>query len=552
MKKRHVSTALMGMGMTVLLAGCGSGSGSTSPQNLVDYSEVSAADREFDLEIPGFPLSEPISVSVMGPNVGIMEWEDIPFWKAITEATNIHFTFTTPPQLDFTTNLNLAFASQNVSDVIYGASLTPEVQIEQGAAGLLIPLQDLIAEHAPNITKILDEHPDIRNSITAPDGNIYSLPTINLGVKSLWPHGPLYYNGQWLEALNADVPTTLDDFTALMERFRDEMPGILGVDRVYPISATDKMEYLRNWIISFWGMTAREIEVVDGVVRYNPTTDNYRAYIEWMNMAFNNGLLHPEIFTLANDQQDALGKQNMIGVFQTWHSHWFLDTPEEQGMHNPMLRAISSAYSPNGVLPRSPGFQVGGLSITRDAQNPEAIMQLVDWFYTEEGAVFTDLGPEGHLWVWEEHISGEPIRVFEPSVDPDDGYSRGRVTPAYGFPAPGILPEDAPVVYRYTDEPLISDFEYFLRQETEETMGQYGKVAMPPLMLTAEEANSVSLIMADLIIELNMQEASFVTGIKEINDDTWAELQNTLKNIGVEKLVDVYQTAYDRWASASK
>ena len=45
--------------------------------------------------------------------------------------------------------------------------------------GMLIPLEDMIDEYMPNLKKILDENPQYRKQITAPDGHIYSLPTIN-------------------------------------------------------------------------------------------------------------------------------------------------------------------------------------------------------------------------------------------------------------------------------------------------------------------------------------------------------------------------------------
>jgi len=534
--------------------GTGGGADNSETSGQVNEGNENVASEVEIPNIPGFPLAEPITVTMMGPHAGVSDWEDMALFHSLTEATNIHWEFITPSDQDFLTNLNLTFVTQELPDVFFGASLTAAHQMEHGSVGTLIPLQDLIADYAPNISSTLAEHSHITNSITAPDGNIYALPTINLGSDAIWPAGPVYYNGQWLDLLEAEVPRTLDEFTELMFRFRDEIPELIGVDHVFPISATDEMVWLRTWIISFWGMATRAVEATDGNVVHNATTEAYRAYLEWMHMAFNEGLIHPEIFTLSGDMHNALGRENRIGLFQSWHSYGFLGTDAEQALRNPMLRPLTSEWSPEGVLPRSPGFSLGQFAITSRAEHPEAIMMLMDWFYSEEGALFADHGPEGAFWVYDTHEeTGEQVRVLAPGVDPEDGAERGRFTPFFGFPAPQIItatPNPRILIDRYqTLEDPLNDF---LREETMATMYAYGKVPMPPAMLTEDEVHLIQTTNADLNMEINRQEAAFVTGLTPLNDETWAAFQATLETIGVQDVVDVWQAAHNRWLAASQ
>lgn len=557
MKKKVVLLMACAMTLVLVLAACGdgeeTGSGSSDAPETTDGGETSTLP-ESNLNIPGFPLADPVNVTVMGPHAGVSDWDEMLFWQVLTEETNFTWDFVTPPNDDFQTVFNLSMVGGEVPDVVFGGSLLAAQQIEHGSVGTFVPLQDLIAENAPNIQRLLDENPNIRNSITAPDGNIYALPTINHNYDAIWPVGPVYYNGLWMDALDAEIPTTLDEFTDLMFRFRDEMPEILGVDRVFPISATDEMQWLRVWMLSFWGMTSRAIEADnDGIVRHNATTDAYLAYLEWMNMAYEEGLIHPEIFTLSNDQQGALGKENLVGFFQSWHSHGFLDTDEAQALNNPMIRPITSEWSPEGVLPRSPGFSVGQLAITDRAEDPAALIKLFDWFFTEEGATFADHGPEGGFWVYDTHeITGEQVRVKHPDVDLEDGNARGRFTPYFGFPAPQLITGNLPPILNDTAQEVDTTFNDFLRAETEATVGTYGKVNIWPAMLTDEEARSISIINTDLNMEINRIEAEFVTGTRPITDDTWEEFQSTLVQIGIEDLVDVWQDAHDRWREAGQ
>ena len=42
-----------------------------------------------------------------------------------------------------------------------------------------MPLEDLIEEYAPNITTMFEKYPDIKKTITALDGHIYTLPAVD-------------------------------------------------------------------------------------------------------------------------------------------------------------------------------------------------------------------------------------------------------------------------------------------------------------------------------------------------------------------------------------
>lgn len=44
-------------------------------------------------------------------------------------------------------------------------------------------------------------------------------------------------------------------------------------------------------------------------------------------------------------------------------------------------------------------------------------------------------------------------------------------------------------------------------------------------------------------------EAQFITGETELNDQTWNDYVNTIKNMGIDELAAVQQAAYDRWTS---
>ena len=124
----------------------------------------------------------------------------------LSRKTGIKLTYTTPPSADFSTKLNLAFASGDLPDIVYGAgsnSLTSSMEIDYGSQGILLPLEEYITpEIMPNLYALTQEDPSILKSITTPDGHIYSLPMISRNATSIWWQGPMWYNGTWLDKLD--------------------------------------------------------------------------------------------------------------------------------------------------------------------------------------------------------------------------------------------------------------------------------------------------------------------------------------------------------------
>src|SRR5699024_5491180 len=108
----------------------------------------------------------------------------------------------------------LMFAGGDYTDVFLHGNhaeegLTRTEQQRYGSQGILLPLNDLIAQHAPNIKKALDEIPYLEPEITAPDGNIYALPEISSCYHCNYSQ-KMWINTDWLERLGLEMPTTTE------------------------------------------------------------------------------------------------------------------------------------------------------------------------------------------------------------------------------------------------------------------------------------------------------------------------------------------------------
>ncbi|TSB46022.1 extracellular solute-binding protein [Alkalicoccobacillus porphyridii] len=505
-----------------------------------DTGNDTTSNPDVEVNKEGFPIvDEEITLSLMAPGTGLAEWKDMPTLQEYSEMTNIQFDYTTPPSSDFATRLNLSFASGDIADIIYGAgtsNLTPGMEVDYGRQGILIPLEDLIAEYAPNIQRLLDENPEIAKSITTVDGHIYSLPVINQHPHAGWAV-PMWYNGEWLDALDADVPTTTDELYDLLVRFRDEDPNGNGEADEIPLLDV-QMNSTRKAFIAAFGMKEWGIEEVDGEVRYAPMTDNYKEYLTYMNKLYEEGLLDPETFSQSDEQKKAKGQDNRIGLFPDWFSFFTTGQTEEEAVNNPMFHPLSSPITDEPLIPINPGITRGTFSITNNNEHPEASIRWVDYFYSDEGADFLNQGPEGYLFEFDEN--GERVELEIPSQYESSEDYRGTLTPAYGIPTPTVV--------QRVEGVELSPFDEFLDAETAEKVDAFGEVPIPLLYLTNEEQEIVNTIEVDLQSYVEQLEARFITGVEPLSN--WDKYVETIESMNIEEYVDIYQEAYDRWASS--
>lgn len=557
--KRKLATGLT-LSSMLLLAACGN----NAPADDVDKEDSGEGTGEVaNLNTEGFPIvDEPIKMTLMAPGTGMAEWKDMPVLIEYADMTNIELDYMTPPLDDFATRFNLTLAGGDLPDILFapGTALTPADEVSYGEQGLLIPLNDLIDNYAPNLKAILDEMPEVREGITTPDGNIYALPSIDRGENSPWPTGPLWYNGRFMEELDEEVPETLDEFYDLLVRFRDDDPNNNGTDDTIPFS-NGGLEHPRTWLLSAFGLHAWGLQELDGDVIYSPMTDNGREYLKFMKKLFDEGLMDEEIFSQSDEMKKSKVENNQVGIFQDWFPFFSTGETEEESMRNPMFMPLTSEFSPERTVAIGDNYRKGTFAITSANEHPEATMRWVDWLYTQEGWYFFNAGPAGTTWDWdddtpdewkdykyvpneyfEEYPEEQPyVRATEKAIEEGEEY-RGSVSPFYALEHPGA-PQDYPRSARDPENP----FGAWTKEETAKKIDPYGKVPMPQVYLTKDEVDETRGIMGDLLTYIEEEEARFITGQIDPNDDAdWDNYVSTIENMGVERLLEIYNEAMNR------
>ncbi len=536
MNKKIFLTAAMALS----LAACGNNA--DSPK---DEAANNTPKSNVEVNKEGYPIvDEKITMTMVAPGLGINEWNDMDFIKDYEEKTGIHMDITTPPQSEFKTKLNLDFASGDIPDVIYAGgpnTLNAAAEVDYGSQGLLAPLEDLIPEYAPNFNKLMEENPEIKKSITTTDGHIYAIPHINEGPTSKWIMGPVWYNGEWLDNLGVkDLPKTTDEFYDLMVRFKNEDPNGNGEADEIPISDVN-FGGIRHWFMPAFGLKGWGVQVNDDKVSYSFTDPGFRGYLEFMHKLYAEGLIDQEIFSQSKEQLQAKGQDDRLGVFQEWFSYFVTGRDESEAINDPMFAPLTSEYQKEPIMPIVTGIKRGSFAISSKNPSPEAALRWIDTFYTKDGFDYLYYGPEGSYWVWNDDKTVKEYSDAAKNSDDPEKY-RGYVTPAYGITVPAYsVPLDP--IGGETD----SSFNDFIEKETQEKILDNGEIIFPLTYLTNEENEEVSDITVELETYMKENEAQFINGTKELNDETWQEYLDTMNKIGAERLIEIYQAAYDRW-----
>lgn len=530
-RKKGVVVFSLLLACSMLASACSSGNGESGGASS-SGSDGPASEVSKD----GFPIvQEPITLTMLAPSAEMADWKTMPTIQAMEELSNIKVEFQTSPIDSFPTKKNLVFASGELPDMLYAADLTPAEQVNYGTQGLLMPLEDLIDNYAPNLKAVLDANPDVRKSITTTDGHIYALPFIDTA--AVWYRGPMWYNGKFLEALGASEPTTTEELYTYLKRVKEEDPNGNGEADEIPLTSV-KLDDLRMFFLGFWGVY-NEVYYADkeGVVHYTPQEEGYKGYLTFLNRLWQEELLDHETFSQTDEMKKAKGSKNQVALFSDYHPYFTLGG--EPRTTDPLMTPVASEIAGTPVYGKHPGMSSNGnFAITATNPHPEATMRWIDYQYGYEGATLWNLGPEGLLWEYVDEANH--VKKFNEVPGDDREEYRATLTPNYGIVTPGVnIPE--------LHNGLRSELDDWIIDQNNEKLVPVAKPPFPRIYLGNDEQSEVSALLSDLNTYVQQMEAKFVTGQEPLAN--WDNYVAQLKKMGSDRIVEIYQQAYDLWDS---
>ena len=451
--------------------------------------------------------------------------------------------------------------SGDLPDVFSRCGFTRAQEMMYAAQGIFIPLNDLIEENTINIKAMFEELPAIKEQITAPDGNIYGIPNVNLYV-----HGTVYdkmwVNQTWLDALDMDMPETTEEFREMLIAFKENDPNGNGIqDEIGLVTQGVDITYLMNAFV-YYDETFTMLE--DGTIKYIATLDEFKQGIEYIRGLVADGLYASDSVTMDRTQRTALvmsGDVATVGALTAlWPGHFATveSTIDDGGATRFWeYKPVAPLEGPNGLRGcyYNPGTVNEGnaceFAITSACENPALALRWLDYFFTYETYLTCTQGKKCESvddlymgvagWIPAEEgtqgIDGKQALYIQYGLNNtvNCGWQSYAVVPRYlSFAGHSGM---------YCPE---GHYEQMLYKTTVEDYQPYGGLkSIPPLYMESEE-----LAVEFNELEVNLKNcvstaiAQFITGVRDI-DSEWDAFQAELSSYGLECYLEIYQEQYD-------
>jgi putative aldouronate transport system substrate-binding protein len=535
-----VSAALM----SSVLAACSGGSGSGSGEKKGDSAQTQPAGADKpSANATGFPIvKDPITLTFFTGKAATngSDFSQTYIWKEYEKKTNIKVNFQLVPFENLTEKRNLTIAGGDYPDAFYSARVPAADLMNYGSQGVFIKLNDLIDKYAPNFKQLMQKYPDLKRSLTMPDGGIYSFPTLySPDFLSVLIGSPIWVKKEWLDKLNMPEPKTLDDFYNFLKAVKNTDLNGNGQHDEVPYTAAG-LGNLENQLEGAFGLATRGAPT-HPYVDVDPATQKLRFYrldsrqkelLAFMHKLYAEGLIDKDIFTLKSAAVYAKGEKGLIAA---------------TNVPNPATVMNQDGYIGLGALKGPHGDQLytqikspvpwqGSFVITNKDKYPAETVRWIDYFYGDEGSTFYFMGKENETY--KKDASGK--LVYLDSVVKQDGLSHDQALAKYFTWLGGSYPS-------------IVQTKSFSGSETMPNFLEAAEKAKPNLVkdlwynfnFTQEETEFMTSTGADLTKYITEMEAKFITGAAPLDD--WDKYVATATKMGLDKYMKVYQAAYDRY-----
>ena len=514
---------------------------------------------------------EPITITVSGVTGGTAIWEDTATVKGIEEKFGIKMDITTYNDDAWSTQLSLMLAEDSLPDLCIRAWMGKPTANQAGMDGYLLDLSQYL-DIMPNFAKFLEEHPAYAAYTTAPNGAIYGFYNVRAN-ENTNAMSQIYVANEDLEKYDIDPATlnTTEGFYQALKKVQAADPDKIPFSLTFDKESGQRTEWiLRNafgvYSVEHYYMLGVDEE--DQVFLYD-TTDNYREYLKYMNRLYEEKLLDNDAFIMTTDEFEAKIREQEVVFFNSWNDVFALSplvAAEEDSWanHYQLLVGMTSDYAQQTTYTYYPYYSQGNnVFVSANTEYPEEICKLLDYVFSEEGIDFFWYGIEGETFEYitddlGNHIPNQDNFWDSENYDSILEWSNAKVVINGALQ---IVNDDVKDRYisNATDEELRSiidnaaplDYlpkaalELAIREQCEAEV--YG---MPFLVYTDEESEEMSTLKADLSSYLQQMKSEFIRGESDVDSDAvWEEYLAKVKEIGVDELLAIEQSAYDRYAS---
>ncbi len=464
--------------------------------------------------------------------------------------------------------VNIRIAGRQLPDAFLGVGFNNYDLTTYGSDGAFIDLTPyLTEEYMPNLTKILEENPDIRSAITMSDGCIYGLPsgermgTAGIGAEEDYsiytvPQFSMI-NKAWLDALGMEVPTTLDELHDALVAFQenDMSATYYGNDKgsTIPMSTGfDQWCWGQNIFYAGFGFTNWPNDVIndlvlepDGKAAFVCASDQYRKALTYFHDWYAEGLMDVEMFSQSDTQLISKCSQGYVGVSTWWYIEELMGDYADDYVFLPVLDGPEGTHN---VTVRTGGASSSGnLSITSACKSPANLLKFFDQWYDPEHVMQLQYGPIGTYFTGQDE-NGIWQSISDAEAKEKFGKSAGELKGEYEVYGPKLILSDYySTTFKMEDRAIerLEDLYHFWMPYVDNT-------ASYPIdcVYTEDELDVIDRYKTDFENTVSEQEGLWLKEGGPTDAEWESYLTRLTEKCGMNQLLEVYQAAYDRYMEA--
>lgn len=459
--------------------------------------------------------------------------KDWAIWKNLTEATNVEFEFMPATGEAFTQKLQMLYSTNDLPDMI-NFNLTKANEI--GVSGQLAKVNDHL-DKMPNLKAILDSEKDSRDILTAGDGNMYFMPVVGLPkYTKVW-----LYRSDIFKKHNLKAPTNTDELYDVLKQLKKLYP-----DSTPLINRNAMNSAVGNWFLDMsyqWG-TGQMVyfNTKTNKWQFGPTEDNFKAMLQYLNKLSSEKLLDPEWSTLATKQwEDKMYAddkafvsfdfiyriETMLPVATQKNPDWKLEA---------LVPLAKDGVGDKKYSIRSQIVQTDGIMISSKSKYQTELFKLVDYLYSNDGALMSNFGKVGETAVKNADGTYNWSGDIKTPLNPN---GKNEYSTNYGFMTLGsylkATPDTNQILY-LSNKDVKSAFDLFEKNN-------YAAPLQPVLKFTDAERKQVAEL------ESSLRDYTVAETVKFVQNggfDKWNDYVAKVKALKVDQLLEIYNNMQAR------
>ena len=544
MKKKMLSV-LLAAAMVISVCACGnSGETQKTPESSETQQSVEKnSETQQDATAPAteeddslYPLVDsPVTLKgiTIGANANPNGSTERLVWDKMAEITGITIEWEAVSSEALPTYL----AAGDWPDVIHGEVLDSIIYDYGVLGGKFVNYLDYL-DIMPNLAQTIEDYPLVGKGSVLSNGEMYKLLRVGNAVTATEVRP--YVNTAVLEEAGVEMPTTVEEF----EQALKDLKAYYG-----EVSFIPKLNnYYCTWapmLYAAFGTGCNPTWDVDdgGNVYFAGMSDQMKYYYEYMNSLYEQGLIHQEVATLDSSTIKELERSGKVAFLDYAASS--IPADENGEWHISCVPPLTSEYdSTQEVLGTTYVFSGTSFYICGDSEYVEELCQMIDIAYASEevvegsglyGESFT-YGLEGEHW--DINDDGKTYTFYLPEGETSFNqyalqklkwYDIGRGDALAG------LTTDTPSNDKARQEGFAENVNPYMEAEP---------FPVNFLTFTEDQQYIIENKWSEIDTYVKKMQVEFITGVTDIAEN-WDNYCETLKKMGIDEVVAVYQEAYD-------